>query len=504
MIKLKQQLTLFYRSRSIFNSYMIKSKHILLYLIILMLITFIFNKNIVQFKDLNIYNINYISFIFNGVLLYITYVKFNILVRVISFIKSIKYFYNQIKLNRIKNIKSIAIYYYLLNTFLMVISLLFVNNIHNNISSLHLESYIEFTNLISIILLLFYSIYIITMEFNIIETNNNINPLIIVINILILFIPFITINFYYDKINIFDNIFTIHCDSKGSSSFETKIKENPSIVITNNSNSIINNPNSKIYINTPKDIGEDKTFNTSTSSDTNQDPLNKLVIEINNFKDLNSKFISLFIKSLTNKDIKLDFNDDYYNKFINKSQTKYKIDSNIIKFFKSNVELLSSLQNKYIINNKDILSYVEKLYEIETEHKNKLYKIKQDYDSEIEGLELIKEFKYNKLMDALYDYTNFKDEVLPSINQKLLDNYLKEFTKLDDNKDKLINNEMNNLINKINNRNNNLDKIYNNTLDSFNKNIDSNSNSPKFNNFIYPEDANLDKFKDLFTKPKPK
>jgi hypothetical protein len=46
MIKLKQQLTLFYRSRSIFNSYMIKSKHILLYLIILMLATFIFNKNI--------------------------------------------------------------------------------------------------------------------------------------------------------------------------------------------------------------------------------------------------------------------------------------------------------------------------------------------------------------------------------------------------------------------------------------------------------------------------
>lgn len=316
MIKLKQQLTLLYFSRSIFNSYMIKSKHILLYLIILMLATFIFNKNIVIFKDLNIYNIYHISAIFNIVLIYITYIKFNILVRGVSFIKSIKYFYNQIKLNRIKNLKMIILYYYLLNTFLMVISLLFINNIHNNIYSLHLESYIEFTNLISIILLLFYSIYIITMEFKIIESNNNINPLIIVINILILFIPFITINFYYDKINIFDNIFTIHCDSKGSSSFETNLKENPSIVITNNSNSIINNPNSKIYINTPKDLGEDKTFNTST--DTNQDPLNKLVIEINNIKDLNSKFVNLFIKNLTMNNIELEFNDDYYNKFINK------------------------------------------------------------------------------------------------------------------------------------------------------------------------------------------
>jgi hypothetical protein len=346
MIKLKQQLTLFYYSRSIFNSYMIKSKYIFLYLINLMLITFIFNKNIIQFKDLNFYNVYHISAIFNVVLIYITYVKFNILVRGVSFIKSIKYFYNQIKLNRIKNLKMIILYYYLLNTFLMIISLLFINNIHNNISSLHLESYIEFTNLISIILLLFYSIYIITMEFNIIESNNNINPLVIVINILILFIPFIMLNFYCDKINIFDKYFIIHCDSKGSSSFETKIKENPSIVITNNSYSIINNPNSKIYINTPKDIGEDKTFNTSNTSDTNQDPLNKLVIEINNIKDLNSKFVILFIKNLTMNNIELDFNDDYYNKFINKSHIKYNIDNNIINFFKSNVELLSSLKNK--------------------------------------------------------------------------------------------------------------------------------------------------------------
>jgi hypothetical protein len=123
MIKLKQQLTLFYKSRSIFNSYMIKSKHILLYLIILRLITFIFNKNIVQFKDWNIYNINYISFIFNGVLLYITYVKFNIMVRVISFIKSIKYFYNQIKLNRIKNLKMIILLFikYIFNDNLSII-----------------------------------------------------------------------------------------------------------------------------------------------------------------------------------------------------------------------------------------------------------------------------------------------------------------------------------------------------------------------------------------------
>jgi hypothetical protein len=73
-----------------------------------------------------------------------------------------------------------------------------------------------------------------------------------------------------------------------------------------------------------------------------QDPHKKLVTEINNIKDLNSKFVTLFIKSLINKEIELEFNDDYYNKFINKSQINYKIDNRIINFFKSNEGLLRS------------------------------------------------------------------------------------------------------------------------------------------------------------------
>lgn len=148
------------------------------------------------------------------------------------------------------------------------------------------------------------------------------------------------------------------------------------------------------------------------------------------------------------------------------------------------------------------MEYISRLYNLHVEHNLNLHKIKQDYDTEIEGLELIKELKYNKLIDAFNDYTHYTDNTYPLTKHVLLDNYLIEFTKLDDNKEKLITKEMNNLIYKINNRNNNLDKIYNNTLDLLNKIIDSNSNSPKFNNFIYPEDANLDKYKDLFTKPK--
>lgn len=258
----------------------------------LILITVIFNKNINQFKDLKFYNIIYISFIFNGVLLYITYVKFNIMVRCLSFIKRINFFYNQIKLNKIKFIKSIIFYYYIFNIcififiFLRRVSILFIINFHNNIYNLNLEYYIEFTNLISFLLLLYYSIYIITMKYHIIDSNKNINLLVIVLNILIIFIPVITINYYYDNFNIFDNKFTIHCDSKGNTNFYTKIKENPSIVITNNSNSnsIINNKNLVVYINTTKDISENKTFNVATSSETSQDTLNKLVTEIKKYQ----------------------------------------------------------------------------------------------------------------------------------------------------------------------------------------------------------------------------
>ena len=268
------------------------TKYIIIYLMFLILITVIFNKNINQFKDLKFYNIIYISFIFNGVLLYITYVKFNIMVRCLSFIKRINFFYNQIKLNKIKFIKSIIFYYYIFNIcififiFLRRVSILFIINFHNNIYNLNLEYYIEFTNLISFLLLLYYSIYIITMKYHIIDSNKNINLLVIVLNILIIFIPVITINYYYDNFNIFDNKFTIHCDSKGNTNFYTKIKENPSIVITNNSNSnsIINNKNLVVYINTTKDISENKTFNVATSSETSQDTLNKLVTEIKKYQ----------------------------------------------------------------------------------------------------------------------------------------------------------------------------------------------------------------------------
>jgi len=256
MKQLKKQLTFFYKSRLIFNTIIINNKYILILLLILMLITFIFNKNINSFKGLNIYEVNSLTIILYFVLFYLIYIKLNIMMRIISLFRSIKYFYYNIRLKIVKDIKIIALYYYIFNIFFIIISVLFINNLNNNLYIININNYVEYTNILTLILLLFYLKDIFNKEFKI--SDNNINPLFIILNIFILFIPFIMLNFYCDKINILDKYFIIHCDSKGSSSFESKIKENPSIVITNNSNSIINNPNSKIYINTPKDIPEDK------------------------------------------------------------------------------------------------------------------------------------------------------------------------------------------------------------------------------------------------------
>jgi hypothetical protein len=169
--QLKQQLLNFYKSRSIFNGYMVKNKYMILSFFILILITFIFNKNIKYFKDLDIYEFNILTVILSLVIFYLIYIKFNIMVRIISLFKSIPYFYKNIKLNKIKDIKIIALYYYIFNIFFIILSILFINNLHHNINIVNIPNCIEYTNIISVILLILNLKYIITKEINI---NNNI------------------------------------------------------------------------------------------------------------------------------------------------------------------------------------------------------------------------------------------------------------------------------------------------------------------------------------------
>jgi hypothetical protein len=534
MTQFNQQLLNFYKSRTIFNSFMIKNKYILIYLIILMLITLIFNRNIDSFKDLNIYNSHYISIMFNFVLVYITYIKFNILVRCLSFLKSIIYFYNQIILSRIKNIKSIALYYYIFNLFFMIISILFINNIHNNLYNLNFECYIDFTNVLSMISCLFYFIYILTMKFHIID-NDNINPLIIVLTILIIFIPFITFNFYYDKINIFDNYFKgyiIHCDPIEDSSFEDRLKDKSSIVITNNSNSpnIINNRMENVYINTPKDVITDKPSNIGTTSTTdgNQDPLNNKVVVINNIRDINSKFIFLFINSLSLRDVDIQFNDEYYNNFINKSGVNYKLDTNIIYFFEEQKDFLKQFSNNYNVNNnKFIINYIYKLYELYLDHNDNLAQITDEHNVAIGTLDMIKEIKHDRLIKVQDDYNDYITQIYYPHKKDFEVTFTSKLEEVEIDYENKIQREKEALITKSQNRSNKLEDIYHKSLKLFNLssnksqtslNQPSNSTSSislnsktsliqpstsKTDNYTFPmnDNFNFDDYKDLFTKP---
>jgi hypothetical protein len=351
MNQLKQQLINFHKSRSILNGIIFKQKYIIISLLFLILITFIFNINIKYFKEIDIYDSNIWSILFSFVILYLTFIKFNVMIRIFNLFKSVKFIYNSIKQDKFKDIKIIASYYYIFNIFLIIISLIFINRLQFNLIYIDISpDYIYYSKLLSIILLVYYIITNLNKEFNI-NNQENIQTISMVINILILCTPVILLNIYYDKIMIFVENYNlkpniIYCDSKEDLNFRGKLKDNPSVVITNNSNSIINNRNSKFYINTPKEFGDDNKLNkaSSSSTDSNQEPLKfTATFEINSIKDLNNKFVSFFIKILSMQNVDLEFNDDCYNKFINKSQVKYKIDNSIIQFFKSNESLLSNL-----------------------------------------------------------------------------------------------------------------------------------------------------------------
>jgi hypothetical protein len=134
-------------------------------LVLLCIITFLFNKNLNYFNDLtvgglinaNLFSIKYLIYLL--IIPYLSYINFTILLRIVSLIKGIKFFYKEIKLNSIEDIKYICIYFYIFNLFLMSISTLFVLNIYNNIyiinSELQILTAIS-TSIISLLILLFY------------------------------------------------------------------------------------------------------------------------------------------------------------------------------------------------------------------------------------------------------------------------------------------------------------------------------------------------------------
>jgi len=194
---INKQLLTFYKSRTVFKILFLNNKYITLSLIILALITFLFNKNLNSFNDLTI-SIKSITFFL--ITFYLIYIKFNILLRILSLIKGISFFYSEIKLNIIEDIKTICFYFYIFNLIFISISILFVVNLTNNIFNINsdLGILIDYsTSLISLIILLFYFNRIITNKFVI--NNNKINPLKVLFIIFIIFTPLSPLNFIQIK-----------------------------------------------------------------------------------------------------------------------------------------------------------------------------------------------------------------------------------------------------------------------------------------------------------------
>lgn len=362
---LSKQLHHIYKSRSIFSGYIIKNKYLILSLIILTLITFIFNKKFESFQGLNFYKVSSLTIILYVVLFYSIYLKFSIMIRIISLFRSIKYFYYNIRFKKIKNIKSIAIYYYIFNIFFLIISILFVKNLNNNLYLLNLINYIEYTDTLSVLLLLFYLKPILKKEFKII--NNNFNPLLVVFNLSLIMLPFIFFNFYYDQmISLADKYIikhmTIYCDSTNNTDFNQILK-----------NDTINSPSLKI-------------------------------INISNIFEMETKFVHYFIKEYIKSNNNLELTDSIYNNFMRKASFQYKINVNILEFFKEHIDVITSKN----INKNQLIEFIQKLYDLDLDYKYKLETLKKELYNQMLEKKHLKEEVYGHLMTACDNYDKFK------------------------------------------------------------------------------------------------
>jgi hypothetical protein len=496
MNQLKQQLINFQKSRSILNGIIFKQKYILISLFFFILMTFIFNLNIKYFKEVVIDDSIILSILVYFVLLYLTFINFNVMIRIFNLLKSVTFIYTSIKLNDIKDIKIIASYYYIFNIFIIIISLIFINRLQFNLIYIDISpDYIYYTNVLSIILLVYYIITNLNKKFNI-NNNDNINIVSMLINLLIIITPIILLNIYSDKIMIFvDDYFikpnTIYCDSKEDLNFRGKLKDPGSVVITTpNSNSVINSTDNRVYINTPKELGDDKTLNIATSSKVKtEDFINnfhtsyKNVIEISELDKINKTVLKIFICDYSS-DKTLIFNDSYYNNLARKPHMEYKLDMNLIVFINEYVNIVANNN----INSKYVIDLIFNLYEMDLEHKSKLNIINSQYSTDLDRLETILKIKHENYLRELAEYvkctnyTNQRKELAST-------DYIKGITKLEEIKQ----NKILDQLNIFESKSNKTENIYNNSLKI-------NSNKPESSlPLLYEND--IEEYRNLFFQP---
>jgi len=430
---INKHLLIIYKSTSL-NILLFKNKYMILSLLLLALITFLFNKNLDYFTDLTIENLfdptNIKSITFFLVTFYLCYIKFNILIRTIAQIKGISFFYKEIKLKLNKEIKFICLYFHILNLFFISISILFVINLTNNIFIINYDlgmliNYL--TNITSILILLFYFNKIINNKFTIDQTE--INPLKILLLIIIVFTPLILLNLYADKVNNLlgeYNIFkfqSIHCESKDKDdlNYINKLKEGTNVITNNTNNTIINFNNSSNNSNINSDTKPnsnliDRNLNASTSTlNKNKLPFptdsnSSAPIVIDNFKQLPKEVFNQMLKEF------------HYFKTVGHFETlscnmltpfnEIILSDNLIEFLNNHINSVISDDKK--LDYDKTMKFLIKIYEKDIKMKKIIESYVDRYNQRIQELDNLKDVKYNELEEVQNNYIEFhKNYYLP-------------------------------------------------------------------------------------------
>jgi len=407
----KQQLKLFYKSRTLLSGFLIKNKYLILILLIFTLISLIFHKNIVYFKDINIYDNYSVLILISVVLIYFTYIKFNLVIRIIYLVKSIPFFYKMIKQKKIKDIKVIALYYYFFNLLIIIISILFVLNINYNLAYLNLSYFLVYTNIISMLFVLFLFEQILATEFNIVDNNNNFKPLMVLYYIIIIFIPVILFNCYYDKImaflgESFINKFVIHCETTGDKNFRDKLIDKNSLVIGHSRNAS-HNPN--LYINTP----ESQIASTSSmgkieenSNNYNFPPIK--LEKIFELEQISKKILNKFIVEYYDSPY-IEFDDAYYTRANKKKNILFEIDTNLLK----NINFYADVFHVHNIPTRFFIDFIFNLDIFDMDYKAKHLAINSDFVIKKSELEVLRQKQETAITKALDEYNHFRDHEYP-------------------------------------------------------------------------------------------
>nr|YP_009739452.1 hypothetical protein [Tricholoma saponaceum]QIC20296.1 hypothetical protein [Tricholoma saponaceum] len=494
----------FYSTRTIFNGFVTKNKY---FLLLLVLINFLFNHNISIFQNVNPYQLTFLTSIFYCVMLYLIYLKFNLVVRVIAPLKNIPFFYNQNQF-RHYNMRVIAFYYYSFNIFILIISLFLINNTHNNLIHLNLISYINYTTIFSIIWLVINTNTILDVVVNI-QNNISVSHL----SVIGLFIVFILFNLYQVKINwVFEEYIlkyiTIHCDPNDTNDdSDTDTIRNvqrgrsTTVVIGVNSSRSIGHNNSNIYINTPSgsastSLGEGSSKELVSTKEESTTHSKYFIKEI---EKINKKFFPYLIERYEmDKDSNL-CSDELYNKFLNKRYNKYILDNNLIKFLNKSLDTIIEMtktNNNQRMTTKEISEYIYNLHEIDQGHQSRLNEINAQYHKSMKELkdygDLTKKqlLAYSKqFFDAEKKYDHFTKVGYYEEAEQIANRHIEECNQLEKQNMEEIYEAAKAFRNKPNNRQNFLNYL------SRNK---SNPNLPELN-WTYPENQDI-KMKSLINQ----